>query len=409
MAKQPEQPSLAQLQADQDLVNSQFMGMTTEHHSLAIAEGNNDYKQAYNMLFTAPTLSGAWVTRIAIKHKIKVDITKGSGDAKLNAGAPYNFINMLNINFGSRVVTLYPYLTKVLAQMEGYNRIETGRSAGKTVAAIDEMLHKVPTTLQDGENEFTFISEYELNNLHPQSVEGILPIYGTGTRLSIGLQTANVFGSDPVDNVINLTGGATGEVMAGSKIDVVLYYRNGQSKTVTSILQPNMSTPSTKGSIQAIQLPTITPLGSNVTQYANLRTPMPFYKLLSIVVDGRQSDKFASAGNIKEFVLETQEDSRNAHIEYTERNGGVAEYYRHIRSHYGFDFDEGVFIAHDGTTENAQNVSAKASNYPLNLTSGGFASTRIGYKVEQTTDANGITPRVINFGIALNTAGLGIV
>lgn len=396
-----QQPTAEQLAAMAAAKNQQFMALTYGQPIVAHAQNGNQYVPGSTLNFEAPTVAGAYATRLVLRHEIKVNVTKGSGEAKLNAGAPYNFVNNISVNFGNKQITAHPFLAKVFDEMEGYARTTQDAVTGIRKNSIDSLLRQTPTELSEGENIFKFDTTIDLNQLHPASVNGIIPIYGTGTKLSIALNLANsITGSDPLDHVIKTTGDAKVEV--SGNVSVHLEFRDHNSMTTREPLSPVLDNIPT---VQIVQIPSVTPLTAGTFQHASVKNPYPFAKIISFVIDGNQSDKFASADNITGYTIDKAENSNSSFLRYDETTGGIENYYKEIRSRFGTDLDEGLLVF-DATTQNIANVSSKMGQAFLNFTEDGYPAGRLGFKVNKVSTENGITPRVVTFGVILNNRGI---
>jgi hypothetical protein len=163
------QPTAAELAALQMQKNNQFMSYSFEQAIKANSQNGTVYQPGQTLNFDAPIVAGAYATKITIRHNVTLD-WDGVGTAKLNAAAPHNLVNQMNVSFGNKQITAHPYLAKVLDYMEGYARQEQDDAPGFKLSEIDAMLKSVPTTIVSGENKFKFDTTFDLNQLHPQSV-----------------------------------------------------------------------------------------------------------------------------------------------------------------------------------------------------------------------------------------------
>jgi hypothetical protein len=392
--KQPTAEQLAQLQQAK---NSQFMSLSYEQVIKANAQNGNAFAEGGTLSFDAPIISGAYATKVTLRHNLTVNVTMGSGSASWNAMAPYNFVKNLTVSFGNKQLNVIPYLAKVFDQMEGYNRTtQDGSLQAKTT--ISNMLHSVPSSLVNGANSVKFDTTFDLNALHPASINGLVPIFSSGTRMQISAQMPTVAGVHPIDNVISLGGGATATVTG--TVDVIISYRDYQSQAVTQPLSPDLTGLPT---VQIIELPTISPLTAGVVNHASVRNPYPFAKLIHVVADGSSSSKLCSADNISFYSLDKAENSSSSFFKYD----NMVDYYKQVRERWGTDFDEGVLIGLDATTQNVANVSGKMGNAYLNLTSSGYPATRFGVNVNSVGAL--YTPVVRSFGVILNSEGIKTV
>ena len=224
----------------------------------------------------------------------------------------------------------------------------------------------------------------------------------TGTQIQIALTPAPSFvGNDPLDNVISLTGNAVLNSVKGD-VEVICYYRTYQSMSMLQPLTPDLTG---QPSVQIIKPQEINPLTGGVTNYGRITNPYPFAKWISIVLDGKQADKFASAGNVLSWGIDQAENTSSSFFRYDETTGGMASYYQDVRDKLGQDLDEGVLFF-DATINNQADASNRTGDAYLNLTNSGYPAARIGVKVDSV--GNLTTPRVVNFGVILNPAGITV-
>jgi len=385
--------------------NQQFMALSFEQPIKANPNNGVQYAPGSTLNYTAPTVSGAWATKVTLRHKIDVDLDLSApgSTATLNAGAPHNFVNQLNVVFGSKQISVSPAIASIFDKMEGYARDEQHKVKGYKDSAIENLLHKVPSALVDGVNSFVFDTTVSLNAIHEQSVNGIIPLFSTGTQLQVSLNLANsVTGVDPLDNVMKLTNGAVMQSVSGS-VEVIVHYRDHNSMTTREALQPVIDGLPTA---QIIQVPSVSPLvGGNVYNYADVKNPYPFAKIVSFVIDGKSSAQFFDPANLKGFTIDKAGNTSSSFLRYDETTGGIENYYKDVRMRFGQDIS-GVTVF-DATTQNVSNVSSKMGTAMLNLSNDGYPATRLGWKLDSVTSANGITPRVVTFGVILNGGGIG--
>lgn len=398
------QPTAEQMAALQEAQNRQFMALSYEQSIKANAQNGTVFGEGKTLNFDAPIISAAYATKITLRHSITLNVA--GGQATLNAGAPYNLVNRAVVTFGNKQVSVSPYLSKIFDRMRGYNRQAQGDSWGFNDSTITSLINSKldAGATFTGSKTFSFDSDIELNGvLHPNAVNGILPIFSSGTKLQVALTLpTSVAGADPLENVIKLDAGAT--VTATGSVEVIITYRDYQSMATTQPVQPNLAGLPT---VQVIELPSITPLTSGTMQYFSFRNPYGFCKLAHIVIDGKQSDKFAKADNILSYSLDKAENTSSSFFRYDESNGGMKEYYKEVRSRFGQDMDAGVLVW-DATTQNVANVSSKMGTAYLNLTNEGFPASRFGVKVNEVDGTKGITPRVVSFGVILNKEGIRV-
>jgi hypothetical protein len=154
-------------------------------------------------------------------------------------------------------------------------------------------------------------------------------------------------------------------------------------------------------SLQVIKPAEINPLTANTWNFKDINTPLPYLRMVSYIIDGKQSDKFSDPSNLLGLELDRDQSTSNAFYRYDESNG-VHNYFRKVRQTYGQDMQDGVIIPIDALATNIPDASDQTGDGYLNLTSTGFPSSRIGVKVGETSTALGITPRVVSYGLVLS-------
>ena len=411
MAQQQKQPTAQELAALQQQKNQMFMALSYEQPvKMNNESGTTAFAQGRNLVFSSPVITGSYATGIVIKHTLKVNWTPGTtGTIAVNAGYPYNLVNNATVAFGNRQISVKPYIFgKVNPLIEGYARTYSDGVSGNKEQAIEDLLRKVPTTFSSGDNDVVFSTFIPLNSLHPSSINGILPIFSASTRINLTLNLPSaVAGADPIDNVFKV--GGDGAVVVSGNVDATLIYRSYESMTTSA--QAMQADLTGLPSVQVIQLPSITGLAAKVYNYSAFKNPYRFAKLFHVVIDGKQSDKFAAANNIIGYSMDKAENSNSSFFRYDETTGGngLSDFYQRHREKFGSDAPQGI-IVQDFTTDNIANVSAKLGAAYLNLdgSKGGYTASRFGFKLDTVGDAvsTGIAPRVETFGIILNDEGI---
>lgn len=393
----------AKAKQQQQQQNDMFMQLSYETPILADAQNGNTYQVGGNPLnFNVPIVPGAYLTRLTIRQTLTVNYTPAadSPEATLTAAGELASFQNVVVQFGNKQIEVHPYVAKVLADLAGYNRNETNMPVGLSNPDIQSMLYTSPV-LNTGNNTWQYDVDIPLTLLHPMSVNGILPISGTGTRVQISLQpTASFVGSDPLQNVID----TNGTVTVTGTVQVVAWYRDWQSMATRTSLSPNLTGMST---VQVIKPQSISPLTAGTPNYMRLTNPYPFVKIINLVIDGQQSSKFvSSASNIELYEIDKAENTSSAFVKYDSTNGGIQNLYKEYRRRYGRDFDSGV-VFFDSTSQNTANASNQNGRAYLNLTPNGYPAARQGFQVGQVGTV--CTPRVETWGVIINPLGIQAV
>lgn len=390
----------------QQQANRDFMELGIEIPIYANAQNGTNYVVGGNpMNFDVPIIPGAYVHKLTIRHNLDVNYTPAgtSPEANLTAAGETAAFSNVEVRFGNKQAEIHPYIARQLAKMAGSLAAPTGMEFGTQNADIQSQLYTSPT-LASGANTWQYDVDIPLNLLHPMSVNGILPISGSGTRVQISLTPTAAFavdGADPLQNCID----TNGTVAVSGTVQVIAWYRDWQSFATRNQLAPSLAGMST---VQVIKPQSIQPLTSGTMNFKRLTNPYPFVKFVSLVIDGLQSSKFSSASNIQAFEIDKAENTSSVFVKYDNTNGGMANYYKQIRQRYKQDFDEGV-LCFDASTTNVANPSNLNGRAFLNLTPKGYPAARLGYTVGQVGTGSNGTPRVETWAVIINPMGIQAV
>lgn len=397
----PAQQAAQKKLAAQKAMNTSFMRYSYEQPIPANAQNGNAYGQALN--FDVPIVAGAFLTRLRVFQNLTVNYTAATSapTVALNACGQEGAIKEVNVTFGNKQVTVHPYfVSKVFNRAKGRQVLNFGQVLGSESTAVQGELYTSPT-LAAGNNTWKTYYDLPMNLIHPLSVYGILPISGSGTRVQVQVVPAAQFvGPDPLENVVN----TNGTITVTGTITVVAYYRDNISMSMINNVQPDLNGLPTA---QIIKPQEINPLTAGTMVFKRLSNPYPFVKLASLVIDGQSSSTFCSASNITGFEIDKAENSSSAFVRYDATTGGMANYFADVRERYQQDFDDGV-IVWDAPSQNTPDSTLQEGDAYLNLTQNGYPAARLGFQVGAVSTANNITPRVVTYGIILNSQGIKI-
>jgi hypothetical protein len=405
MAKQNQQITQAQLEAMKEHQNAEFMRLSKPQEIRMNSENGKAYQEGRTLTWSSPIVAGAYATEILLEVRAKINFTAGTtGTAGFTAGFPHNLMKKYDISFGNRIQNGVPYIHKVRDLMDSSGQLLKDQATGFKNPEVEAMVRKVPTVLVPGENEVVFQVNMPLNLIHPQTTNGILPIFSSGTRLQLSVQLPQVVGKDPLDNAVFVSDDFNGTVEVVGDINAVLCFRDYNSMTTTSAIQPNIEGTQM---VQLVELPSITGLTPSVFNTASLKNPYMFTALYSIVIDGKQSDKFSKIDNITGYGLDKQENNSSYFFRYGD-DLGMDTYYRKFRATYNNDLDSGVF-GWNASTENQSDPANKLGSAFLNLSGSGYTASRINFRVNSVGENTGIASRVLTYGVLINPAGIGSV
>lgn len=396
------QQSAAQKAAMQAQQNNQFMRKSILQPIAANAQNGTTYATGTPMNFDVPIVAGAFVERVRVSYSLSFTYTANGTGPYVNwtAAAPYNIFSENSITFGNRQVTMTPYLTKVLAQLRGYNRTTPGQVLGSSSSNVQTALYAQPA-ISAGSNTIKGYYDIPLNSIHPLSVIGLLPIGGSGTRMQVQLVPATSFAqanADPLQYPISTNG--TISAVTGT-ISVTILYRDYKSFNSPQALQPLLDGLPTA---QIIKLPEINPLTSGSYNYFRFTNPYPFNKVISLVIDGQATGTFCSAANITGFRIDAAENTNSALRVWDTSSGGFNNYLINVRDRYGQDLDDGVLVF-DANGENTADSSLQEGENWMNISPSGYPAARVGVQVTTVSSTN-FVPRVAAWGILMNPVGI---
>jgi hypothetical protein len=403
----PQQQAALQAAQQQQALNQQFMKYSYRQWAPFNQQNGNAYGAA-PLNFIAPTTPGAYAEKIRIFYNLNVNYTANgvSPYANLTKGGIYNLLQEIGITFGNKQVSLHPYFGKIFKMLGGKLKTPMGTVLGNSAAGIQAVLYTSPTVAA-GNNAWLGYFDVPLNAIHKDSINGLLPIMGTGTTLQMAIATAfsSFVGKDPLINVLDTNGTA---VVTGT-ISPIVIYRDFRSMAMPAALRADLTGLPT---VQIIRLPEINPLTAGSTQFKKIDNPYPMAKIVSVIIDSNSPTTFCAASNITAYELDQAENSNTAFFKYdaTTAPGGVnplAAYYANFRDIYEQDLDEGV-LAFDALSQNIPSTDLQTGVAYLNLTDKGFPAARMGFGVANVGATAGVTARVVSYAIILNNEGIKV-
>ena len=391
--------------------NAQYMGYSLRQPNPGEAQNSTSF-----MVGTSPNRSNWYAPIIAdycdmieIKCNLTVNYTAAgtSPTIALNAGAPWNSIFSVTVTYGNQIFQVNPYLFTIAAMMEGRLAMPPGQiiSGGYVDSDVQAMLYTSPN-IAAGDNTWIFSIKIPLTMIHKELVNGLIPLGGTGTRLEVSIQSNPSFvGVDPLNNVIS----TNGTIAVSGTYDVTFWTRGADSPSFTNPIGPNLLTPYLYPYPMIIQPASLNPLTAGSKMGKTLSIPYQVFRLVNIVIDGNQSDKFSSASNLQAYELDKADSDKAVIFRYDLTDASASEpmvhYFQKVRESYSQDLPPGVLV-YDPATENIVNPSNMNGDAYLNLTGSGYPAARQRFQVGTVGGVSGITPRVETFAYILNDAGL---
>lgn len=357
------------------------------------------------LVYDFPTAGGAFGLELLITLNLTITLAAGTGATyALNAAAPYNVIDTLEVLYNGSQARTRLYIAKLIASMRGYGRGLPGAALLNNNATIDGQLNStLPVAV--GANTWTRVIRLPLNALHPYSPAGALPIMGVGTKAQVRLTCAsNLLGADPLINAISAasgTGNAVTSVTGTVKVECV--YSDGTNLGGPQALFLDLNGEPTCQYYIDTQL---SPLTAGTVNRQRVAMLLKHFKMYSIVIDGNQSTKFSALSNLTEIELDEDSVGQNKFYWWgAGTNQSIYDYYDDFRRRYGQDLDEGVIAWVDGTAGPGDVANYEGMQY-LDMSPGHWTDVHHGYTVGSVGGAAGITPRVETFLVSLNPAGL---
>lgn len=373
------------------------------------------YTQGASLYFNFPTAAGAFVKALLVTLNLNFTPATGTGATYgYTAGAPYSFVNEIQILFNGTQARIRPYLLKVLEQLRARSNptpagaiAASNSNAGiNVIAAVDTNINTPAPTLTGGSaSQLNLVFRIPLNVLHELSPIGMLPIQGSGTKAQVVVLTpTSVFGPDPLLNAVYATGGTGNAVTVNaSTVKVEAIYTDGT----------NLNSP-TPLSLDMVGVPTaqyiidtpLTPLAASILIRQRIATLLQHYYVIAVVIDGNQSNKFAAVTNFTQIELDQDSVGQNKFYVYGLNNVSIYDYFEKIRHIFQRDLDEGVVPWVVAESYGQENPDNRLGSQALNMTPGGWTDVHHAYILGAVNGLGTVTGRVELYLVSLNPAGL---
>src|SRR6266852_92141 len=405
----------AQAAAIQKMQNKQFMALSINHEVLSQQANGGANQQAFAagqaLTWNVTTSNNSFHTGFWVQCAFTANLAAGTGSPvyALNAAAPLSLIDSIQVVYGAVQHNFRPYILKYLSQLLGANRQIQPRAviAGQQDTYLQSYYSSAPFGTATGNNTYNFSFYCPMNLIHPQDVRGILPIqYGETTCQVVVNCAGQAYGTDPILNTFTSTGGSGGQgATITGNIKLIQIYKDGQSYSQLTALQPNLS------GIQTVQIQRDAPLNNlaagqifrNKVSYLN---KIPW--LFVVVVDGIASNKFASTSNIAYIDTTGDQAGNRPFTKYgLNTNLDVREFYTDLSGAMGGilqqDFDEGFFPLVCGPISQQADASLMEVQAYLDCTiESGWTDFHYGFQVTSTGSLANPGPRLETHVIMLN-------
>ena len=373
-----------------------------------------NYSAGQDLIFNFPTAGDAFVRALLIKLNLTVVTAAGTGATyAANAGIPYSLIDRIRVNYNGTQHNFRPIFLKYWEKMRGFGRDRSGVVlSGSSVTDVQNLIEaNIPApaaVVAAGSANYIFTMRVPLN-MHDLDPRGLLPSMGAGTQGQVEVICApQALGPDPILNTIAATGGTGNAVTVTGTVEVDVEYSDGSNLQSQNPLQLSLAGLPT---VQMLEDEVLSPLTAGTVNNHKVATLLQHVAVVSILVDGQQSGKFSTIGNIQALALAKDAVLSNRFFGFGAQYGNIAvsNFFERLRRRYGQDLsDDGVIVWVDALTDNVIDPDTREGVNVLNMTSNGWTDVHHGYQVGAVGAVATITPRVVTHVFAINPAGLGI-
>jgi hypothetical protein len=408
-----EQALVAQAAAQARIAaNRQFMRQSVEKIAYCPVAGGSGTTAAYNagttLVFDLPVVGSGYAKALLITYSLTVNCATGtSATYAANAAAPFNIFQELLLNYNGAQIRCHPYVLKVLDQTLGFGRgAQNAVIAGNNNATIAaQLVGTTPTAV--GNNTWQGKILLRLNAIGQDSVPGVLPVMGVGNKPQLKLTCASgSLGPDPLLNPVAATGGSGNAVTITGNINVDMVFLDGTTMSDPGGLTLDITQEPT---LQYFWDTPLNPLTANTLNRQHIATLLEHWYVISIVIDGQQSNAFSSLSNLQQFQLSADSVGQQNFKSYNVANNiSVYDFYAQLRYMFGQDLDIGVIPWITAPTAGVVDPDNRSGGQVLNMQAGGYPAATHAYQVAAVGAVSGITPRVETFLVSMNYNGLKI-
>lgn len=377
------------------------------------AATTQNYGAGAPLVFEVPSTENGYLEYLEIDCNLTATYTAaGAGPTvAFNAGGAEQVIQSITVEIGRQQIKMYPfYLKRVQKMLRRYLGAEYASVAGGGYVNpdLDAIIQTDTPTLNAGANTWHLVIPIPLNVIHQLEPAGMLPIFGTSTSVKVTVQCAQqVVGNDPLNNAVS----SNGTVVVSGTIGVNFAYRDGTrlDTTLRDTMMPQLLTglPTVQWDID---VPT-TEVYAGRYFPARITKLERFLMLVDLVIDGQQSNKFSTPGNIAGLAMTTDANGANPlwQIGANTNNGAaMAMYWRDLRNTFGQDLDDGVIPWVVSSSFNEQDISNQSGSQVLD-TANAYPGFHLQYFLNNINGLGGNIARVEHLLVFLNDAGLQIV
>lgn len=399
------------------LGNRKFMRHSIEKYAYCPVSGgsgvNATYTPGTTIVFDLPVVGSGYAKGLLISYALTLTLGGTNPVVQANAAAPFNIFQEVLLNYNGAQCRFHPYLLKVLDMMLGFSRgAQNAVLAGQAIGTINQNVVSQGTSTMPVTTGSVWKGKFllRLNAVDEQSsIPGMLPIMGIGNKPQLKLTPASsTLGLDPLLNPVSTVSGtnvtADFTTVAGTVNVDVIYYDGTTMDDVTGLTLDLTAEPT----LQYYWDTPLNPLTANTLVRQHIATLLEHWIVVSIVIDGLQSNQFATLGNLTQLQLSADSVGQQNFQSYNVSNNiSIYDYYDRNRRRYGQDLDPGVIPWIDAPTHNIPDADNRNGVVVLNMQAGGYPATTHAYQVSSVSSSN-FTPRVETFLVSMNYAGLKI-
>jgi hypothetical protein len=344
----------AQQAADiQKRANRQFMALSINKEVLCQQANGGALNQPFTagqpLTYNITTANNGFLTGIWVRCALTVALGAGTNAVyQQNAASPLSLIDSIQVLYGGTQHNFRPYVLKYFSQLQGESAQPQPRVviAGQQDSYLQSYYNNAPYGVAVGNNTYNFAFFLPMNLIHPQDVRGILPIQNGETTCQVVINCQGApFGTDPTLNSFSLVSGSNGSAAVTGTIAIIALYKDGQSFSQLTALQPDLSGVETVQFLRDANLTNVQ-AGNIFRNKISFLQKMPW--VFITVIDGVSPTKFASTSNIQLLDVTADAVGNRPFWRYgLNTNLDVREFYSDLSGVMGGqlqqDLDEGFF------------------------------------------------------------------
>jgi len=329
------QQTQAQLAAQRAQDNMNFLANSFSTQKAMLAPGGTAYVSGQQLTYTVPVMPG-WAEKIRIFFNLTVTATLAGGTIVANAGAPWNILSNIAVDFnGQNHRSTSGYWYKVLQQIIR-GRLDIADSKSDNITTLCETLIAPGSTLSAGSNTLIGYIDIPLQ-LDPNDTAGLVPLGDSATPLTVRVTpTPSFVGADPLINPFSATGSAT--VTVAGTVTACCYYRYAQS-----VHSPQIKPAAPYIGSFAKMLETTTTIAQTGTPViTQLTQPYPHLRVMQAIVVPNSATVFSDITQLNSLKFDL--DPMITMKDFSAQGGTVPGKLIDQRELYHGDLDPGIIV-----------------------------------------------------------------